>query len=164
MNDQPIHTAEDPRIDRIRACLVDLLPANAYQMHRLSTCFDISLDTGIPTACVDCERVPRIRFNPDFIEKHCTAPGDLFLLVMHELYHVILGHTRLFPRSDLVSNIAFDAVINAMLCHNFHDTAGTNLFTATNSWDHPLGRLLRPPPGWPHAPCGPPHQDGHDPG
>lgn len=152
MNDQPIPAAEDPRISRIRASLVDLLPAHAYQMHRLATCFDISLDTRIPTACVDCDEVPRMRFNPDFIEEHCTTPGDLFLLVMHELYHVILGHTRLFPRSDLASNIAFDAVINAMLCHNFHDTAGTNLFTSTNGWEHPLGRLLRPPPGWPDAP------------
>ena len=152
MNDQPIPAAEDPRISRIRASLVDLLPAHAYQMHRLATCFDISLDMRIPTACVDCDEVPRMRFNPDFIDTHCTTPGDLFLLVMHELYHVILGHTRLFPRSDLASNIAFDAVINAMLCHNFHDTAGTNLFTSTNGWDHPLGRLLRPPPGWPDAP------------
>ena len=33
----------------------------------------------------------------------------LFLLVMHELHHVLLGHTRLFPRASRAHNIAFDA-------------------------------------------------------
>ena len=39
-----------------------------------------------------------------------------FLLILHELYHVILGHTRLFSRVSPIDNIVFDAVINSMLC------------------------------------------------
>jgi len=50
-----------------------------------------------------------------FLDKYCQDDEDLFLLILHELYHVILGHTRLFPRFALIDNIVYDAVINSML-------------------------------------------------
>jgi hypothetical protein len=74
----------------------------------------------------------------------------LFLLVMHELHHVILGHTRLFPRLTRLDNLVFDVVINAMLCRQFHATVGVGLFTNSYKWRKFPERLLRPPPGWPH--------------
>jgi hypothetical protein len=66
------------------------------------------------------------------------------------LQHIILGHTRLFPRVTMAHNLAFDAIINAMLCKQFPSEAG--FFQATNGWDAFPGRLLRPAPGWPTAP------------
>ena len=84
----------------------------------------------------------------------CSTRGswtniDLFLLILHELYHVILGHTRLFPRVAPIDNIVFDAVINSMLCRTVGRTVGTKLFTRLNGYDSLPERLLRPPPGWP---------------
>jgi hypothetical protein len=68
---------------------------------------------------------------------------------MHELYHVILGHTQLFPRVSPLDNIVLDAVINSMLCRTVGRTVGTRLFTRTNGYDSLPERLLRPPPSWP---------------
>ena len=84
-----------------------------------------------------------------FLDKYCQDDGDLFLLILHELYHVILGHTRLFPRVTPIDNIVFDAVINSMLSRTVGRTVGTRLFTRTNGYDSLPERLLRPPPGWP---------------
>ena len=68
----------------------------------------------------------------------------LFMLVMHELYHVILGHTRLFPRSTEVRNLVFDAVINALLCSLFPQPAFTSFFTDYYPSDKMPFALLRP--------------------
>ena len=71
------------------------------------------------------------------------------MLVLHELYHIILGHTRLFPRVTQLHNIAFDAIINSMLCHQFKDPVYLEFFQKINSWKRFPARLLRPPEGWP---------------
>src|SRR6478752_6534653 len=74
---------------------------------------------AVPTASVSCERRPVLRINPAFVTRHCRSDEHLFLLVMHELHHVLLGHTRLFRRASRAHNLAFDAVINAMLVLRF---------------------------------------------
>jgi hypothetical protein len=71
------------------------------------------------------------------------------MLVLHELHHVVLGHTRLFPRPTKAHNIAFDAVINAIICHQFREERYWSFFTAINSAKDFPSRLLRPPTGWP---------------
>jgi hypothetical protein len=42
---------------------------------------------------------------------------------MHELHHVLLGHTKLFQRLSTADNIVFDAVINSLLCRMFPQPA-----------------------------------------
>ena len=76
---------------------------------------------------------PRLLLNKEFIEEYCSTDGDLFLLILHELHHVILGHTRLFPRGNKIDNIVFDAVINSMLARSVGQSVGVKLFTSTNS-------------------------------
>ena len=44
-----------------------------------------------------------------FIDKYCKTDEHLFMLVMHELYHKILGHTTLFGKTTIIENIVFDA-------------------------------------------------------
>jgi hypothetical protein len=39
--------------------------------------------------------MPRLLINPQFVEAHAATPERLLMLVMHELHHVLLGHTRL---------------------------------------------------------------------
>ena len=143
------HRPSNPETALIRDRIFNVLPAASYQMEKLFGLLDIAFSRDIPTACVECRTVPRLLLNPEFIEEYCKDDGDLFLLILHELHHVILGHTRLFPRGDLIDNIAFDAVINSMLCRSVGRTVGTKLFTSTNSWENFPSRLLRPPPRWP---------------
>ncbi|MFT7464729.1 MAG: putative metal-dependent peptidase, partial [Pseudohongiellaceae bacterium] len=127
--------------------LFNVVPAASYQMEKLLSLVDIVFSDAVPTAAVECTRAPRMLLNPTFVREFCQRDGHLLMLVMHELHHVILGHTSLFPRHSLTHNIAFDAVINAMLCRQFPSEA--DFFRSTNGWDSFPGRLLRPSPGWP---------------
>jgi VWA domain containing CoxE-like protein len=133
----------------IRERIFNVLPAASFQMEKLFGLFDIEFSTETETAAVECRTTPRLLLNKRFLEKYCQDDGDLFLLILHELYHVILGHTRLFPRVAPIDNIVFDAVINSMLSRTVGRTVGTRLFTQTNGYDSLPERLLRPPPGWP---------------
>jgi hypothetical protein len=132
-----------------RERIFNVLPAATYQMEKLFGLFDIELSTETETAAVECRTTPRLLLNRNFLDKYCRDDGDLFLLILHELYHVILGHTRLFPRVTPLDNIVFDAVINSMLSRTVGRTVGTSLFTRTNGYDSLPERILRPPPGWP---------------
>jgi hypothetical protein len=132
---------------RLRTRLFNVVPAGGYQMEKLLGLIDIELSDAVPTAAVECSHAPRMLLNPQFLEQHCRRDGHLLMLVMHELQHVILGHTRLFPRVTPAHNIAFDAIINALLCQQFPGEAG--FFQALNDWDSFPARLLRPPPDWP---------------
>ncbi|MCL4809529.1 MAG: hypothetical protein KJ062_17330, partial [Thermoanaerobaculia bacterium] len=68
---------------------------------------------------------------------------------MHELHHVLLGHTRLFPRPTPAHNIAFDAVVNALLCTRFPSPAHVSFFLDLYGRETGPLRLLAPPAGAP---------------
>ena len=139
-----------PEAAAIRERIFNVLPAASYEMEKLFGLFDIEFSNETETACVECRTTPRLLLNKGFLDEYCRDDGDLFLLILHELYHVILGHTRLFPRVTPIDNIVFDAVINSMLCRTVGRTVGTRLFTRINGYDSLPERLLRPPPpGWP---------------
>ena len=70
------------------------------------------------------------------------------MLVMHELHHILLGHTRLFPRLTRVDNLVFDAIINALLCRMFPAPEHTAFFTDLYDESRFPDCLLRPPAGW----------------
>ena len=143
------HKPRTPEAAAIRDRIFNVLPAASYQMEKLFGLLDIDFSDDIQTACVECSVTPRLLLNKEFIEEYCSTDGDLFLLILHELHHVILGHTRLFPRGGIIDNIVFDAVINSMLARTVGKSVGVKLFTSTNSFDSFPSRLLRPPPGWP---------------
>ena len=136
-----------PEAMAIRERIFNVLPSASYQMEKLFGLFDIEFSEETQTAAVECRTTPRLLLNKAFLDEYCQDDGDLFLLILHELYHVILGHTRLFPRVAPIDNIVFDAVINSMLCRTVGRTVGTKLFTRINGYDSPPERLLRPPPG-----------------
>ena len=135
--------------NHIRARIFSVVPAATWQMEELLSLLDIVTDESIATACVDCVTRPRLRLNPGFIADYCRTDEHLLMLVLHELHHVVLGHTRLFPRPTKAHNIAFDAVINAIICHQFREERYWSFFTAINSAKDFPARLLRPPTGWP---------------
>ncbi len=125
--------------------ILNVLPARSFELQRFLSIFRVRLDRSVPTACVTCKESPELVLNPDFLAEHCQSDEHLFMLVMHELHHVLLGHTRLFPRSTKLLNLIFDAVINAMLCQRFPDEAYTSFLTSCYPADEMPYALLRPP-------------------
>ena len=122
-----------PEAAAIRERIFNVLPAATYQMEKLFGLFDIEFSEETETACVECRTTPRLLLNKGFLDEYCQDDGDLFLLILHELYHVILGHTRLFPRVSPIDNIVFDAVINSMLCRTVGRTVGTRLLRGSTA-------------------------------
>ena len=108
--------------------VLEAVPAGAYEMNALLSLVRVEASAEVETAAVSCEARPVLRVNPAFVERHCRSDEHLFLLVMHELHHLLLGHTRLFPRPTPAHNLAFDAVINALLCGRFPERAYTSFF------------------------------------
>ena len=125
--------------------VLDAVPARSYAMSALLSLVRIEVTRKVPTAAVSCERRPVLMINPDFVSEHCRSDEHLFLLVMHELHHVLLGHTRLFPRPTPAHNLAFDAVINALLVSRFPQQAYTSFFTNIYGEQDGALRLLAPP-------------------
>ena len=104
------------------------VPVSQQAFSKLLSLVDIRASEDIPTACVTLGGRSRLLLNPRFVETHCRTDESLAMLVMHELFHILLGHTRLFERVTPAQNIAFDAVINAQLCLLFPAPAYTALF------------------------------------
>lgn len=135
---------DSPLEDRI----LDTFPSGNYGLLALLRLLDIVETTEVDTAAVECTALPRLRINPEFVERHAETPERLLMLVMHELHHVLLGHTRLFPRLTAVDNLIFDAVINALLCRMFPGPEHTSFLTRYYRDDCYPECLLRPATGW----------------
>ena len=130
--------------EKIVTRMLNVLPPRSFELLTFFSLFRVRFSDEIETACVTCSAAPELLLNQKFVEEHCRTDEHLLMLVMHELYHVILGHTRLFPRPNEVSNIVFDAVINAVLCSLFPDPAFTSFFTDYYPSDRMPLALLRP--------------------
>ena len=130
--------------EKIVARILDVIPPGSFELTTFLSLFRVRFSEKTETACVTCGESPELLLNKDFIEEHCQTNEHLFMLVMHELYHVILGHTRLFPRSTAVRNLVFDAVINAILCSLFPKPEFTSFFTDYYPSDKMPFALLRP--------------------
>ncbi|HRO57747.1 MAG TPA: hypothetical protein PK177_01060 [Burkholderiaceae bacterium] len=90
----------------------------------------------------------RLLINPDYVAAHCRSDDHLEMLVLHELYHVLLGHTRLYRRVKLAQNWAFDCLINAQLCRLFPHPRHTGFFVRLTADATGPALLLGPPAGW----------------
>ena len=131
--------------DDLAIRILNAVPARSYAMNALLSLLSIEATGDVPTAAVSCTARPVLRVNPAFVQAHCRSDEHLFVLVMHELHHVLLGHTRLFPRLTPAHNIAFDAVINALLCAQFPEHAYTSFFVGYYGDQAGPLRLLAPP-------------------
>lgn len=132
----------------LSARIWNAFPVTEPRFAKLLGLLDIEAAGDIPTAAVTLGLNSRLRVNPEFVARHCQQDEALVMLVLHELWHVALGHTRLCSRATLAENWAFDAIINAQLCRLFPGPAHTRLFRELYRPDHPLDALLRPPEGW----------------
>lgn len=130
--------------EKIITRILDVLPPSSFELATFLSLFRVRFSEKTKTACVTCGESPELLLNKDFIEAHCQTNEHLFMLVMHELYHVILGHTTLFPHATEVRNLVFDAVINAILCSLFPTPEFTSFFTDYYPSDKMPSALLRP--------------------
>lgn len=133
----------------LAAQILDTFPSGSYALTGLLRLLDITETHSVPTAAVECCVQPRLLINPTFVAQHAATPEKLMMLVMHELHHVLLGHTTLFPRISPVQNFVFDAVINGILCRMFSEPAYTSFLSDYYQANSFPQCLLRPPPGWP---------------
>jgi len=132
--------------------ILDAIPSGNYAFCALLKLLDIVETTTVPTAAVECRKFPRLLVNPEFVEAHAPTTEKLLMLILHELNHILLGHTTLFPHTTDADNIVFDAVINSMLCRMYPDVAHTSFFTDFYETEGFPSCLLRPPAGWPKHP------------
>jgi hypothetical protein len=142
------HSSEAKILNR----LLHALPAGSFELETFTQLTRIVTTHDVPTAAVDCQFRPQLMLNPDFVAQYCQRDEHLFLLVMHELWHVTLAHTSLYPRVTKAHNIAFDAIINAGLMREFQGAMYQGFFDRINPADKFPHLLLRPPVGWPHNP------------
>jgi hypothetical protein len=142
----PLHRA--PIAERI----LDCFPSGSYALSALLRLLDIVETDAVPTAAVECRVQPRLLINPNFVAAHAATPEKLLMLVMHELHHVLLGHTTLFPTVTPEQNFVFDAVINGLISRMFPHEAFLAFLTDFYPADSFPSCLLRPPPGWPKEP------------
>ncbi|MEC7985359.1 MAG: hypothetical protein VX278_09360, partial [Myxococcota bacterium] len=121
-----------------------------YGLERLLSLLYIHETTDIKSAAVPLGPSPRLLINPDFVQQYCQKDEDLAALILHELHHVLLGHTRLFKRVTPLHNIAFDAVINAMISRQ--EPRYRSFFMKMYRADSLPEAILRPPIGFPYSP------------
>jgi hypothetical protein len=140
--------SRDPASARLRGRIYDVFPVNERNFARLLALLEIEASGAVPTAAVTLGDRSRLLINPRFVADHCATDHDLVMLVLHELYHVVLGHSRLYPRVTPAQNWAFDCVINAQLCLMYPQPQGTALFRRLYDPDRFPEALLRPPAGW----------------
>jgi len=132
----------------LRERIFDAFPVTQPSFMRLLGLLDIEATHVVPTAAVTLGGRSVLQINPQFVQEMCATDHDLVMLVLHELHHVALGHTRLFPRITPAQNWAFDCVINAQLCRLFPQPRWTRLFRTCYRADDFPWALLRPPEGW----------------
>lgn len=132
--------------EKIKQRIFSVIPSSSLHMMELLKLFSIRfVDNDIThSAAITCNSRPELLLNKDFIDLYCKTDEHLMMLIMHELYHLILGHTKLFNRHNEIDNIAFDAVINALLCRMFPSDEYTSFFTNINDDSNFPGCLLRP--------------------
>ena len=124
--------------------LYNVLPINSLELDEFLDILSLKFTDIISTAAITCQTKPILLLNKGFIDLYCQTDEHLLMLIMHELYHIILGHTTLFPNPNEIDNIAFDAIINAMLSRMYPDEKYTSFFTSINDSNSIPGALLRP--------------------
>ncbi|NBX25774.1 MAG: hypothetical protein EBQ99_06960 [Planctomycetes bacterium] len=128
--------------------LLQAFPSGSFCLPAMLELASIEETDAVPTAAVECVARPRLLLNPTWIAEHAATPEKLVMLTLHELHHVVLGHTRLYPRLTPLDNLVFDAVINSMLCHLLPERACMALMTDFYSEKRFPECFLRPPERW----------------
>jgi hypothetical protein len=135
-------------MNAIEEQVLDCFPSGSYALSALLRLVDIVESEQVPTAAVECRIQPRMLINPNFVSRHANTPERLLMLVMHELHHILLGHTTLFKTVTNIDNFVFDCVINALISRMFPHDEHLSFLTEFYSDKKFPECLLRPPARW----------------
>ncbi|PKN19293.1 MAG: hypothetical protein CVU71_07225 [Deltaproteobacteria bacterium HGW-Deltaproteobacteria-6] len=108
------------REENFRAILYELIDENPFAVRPLLKIMDINFTESVKTLAVTCEARPVLKVNLSFVNKHCRTDRHVKALICHEFLHVLLHHTEHHRLVTPLHNLAFDAVINAII----HRTMG----------------------------------------
>jgi hypothetical protein len=146
--------AGDADAAELIVALLDHVDVRPLALDALASVRRIEWSDQVRTAAIELSTTPYLRLNRAWVQAHCDTPETLAALLLHELAHVTLAHTRLVPRMTPIQNVAFDAIVNRLVAASLRsrgvDAAPyLRLFERVYSADESPWFLLRPPPGWP---------------
>ncbi len=136
---------------RLNDRIMDIMPVDHLLFGKLMSLMSIEASDEVATAGVTLGARSRLLLNPSFVAEHCPDDASLVMLVLHELAHIQMGHTRLHKEATPAQNVAFDALINAQLSRSLPDTASLRILRKLYRPDVFPEALLRPPEGWGEA-------------
>lgn len=130
--------------DHFLALYRELIDENPFAVRAILRILEVTFTDSIPTLAVSCEAQPRFLVNPDFVATHCKTESHVKAVIVHEFLHVLLRHTESSGPLTRARHIAFDAVINAIICRaQGEDWA--SFFRTYYAEAQGLTKLLRPP-------------------
>ena len=127
----------------IKNIIAELADENPLACHALFSITEIEFTEQVPTLAVTLQAKPRLLISKSFCDDHLSSENDLKAVLIHEFLHVLLGHTIKYESNDLFTNIATDAVINAII-HRRYGQQYSDFFTRFYSLPG-ITFLLRPP-------------------
>ncbi|MFM7181522.1 MAG: hypothetical protein ACKO2G_08675 [Verrucomicrobiales bacterium] len=93
--------------------LAEFIEENPLACQGILSVATVVFTSDVPTLAVTLRHdPPRLLVNPGFLAEWIRSEEDLRAVLLHEFLHILLGHTKLFRKMDMATNIALDAVIN----------------------------------------------------
>lgn len=135
--------------DHFEAVLADFVEDDPLACQGILSVARLVFTKEVPTLAVTLrDDPPLLLVNPEFIAEHVKTEDDIRAVLLHEFLHVLLGHTKIFKKSDPATNLALDAVINHIVQRELGEEASEffRRFYQPKGDEDPLW-LLRP-----HAP------------
>ena len=125
----------------ILAELIDENPVACRGVLRIS---ELDFTVEVPTLAVTLSARPVLKVNLDFIAKNCHTEAHVKAVIIHEFLHVILNHTENIKACGEATNLAMDAVINAII-HRLFGTDYSSMMSMFYADAKRCYSLLRPP-------------------
>ncbi len=145
--------------------LADRPDSVADAIHRFLPKCTFGVRDDVPTARICGGEVARIEFGTRFLDEELNDDRDFLFVLMHEIYHHVLGHLR-HSRGDRASrtftnlaNIAADMLVNRAVCEAYFPH-GVPLLGRMYADDSLPSLLLLPPPCGPGVPVSSPTREG----
>lgn len=130
--------------DHFIALYRELIDENVFAARAVLRILDVQFTDRIPTLAVTCEAKPRMLVNLGFIAEHCQIESHVKAVIVHEFLHVLLRHTESTAPLTRARHLAFDAVINAIICRT-QGEEWASFFRSYYAKVQGVMKLLRPP-------------------
>jgi hypothetical protein len=131
------------REEDFRAVMMELMDENPFAVRSVLRILEIRFTEQVKTLAVTCEERPVFKVNLKFVNQHCHTDEHVKALICHEFLHVLLNHTEKHRFAMPLHNLAFDAVINAIIHRTLGEAYSSMMETYYRDTKMPM-MLLRP--------------------